>query len=1300
MMPNYLQVISVLTALLVCITMALEPTEVETSITGTCKWTKPFLDLNKYFNQEAMLVKDLSGVDVSGSNWDMAKDGAFAGYHVYLCAVTPTPYPGYPPAGFWELMEKKGFTVRRSCLMATELTYPAYHVFVLVDRSLGQTITNADAAAIGAFYVRGGGIYALSDNCPYSANVNKMLQSLPPILAKMNMWFDNQMTAPYPLSMGNPLGGNQFGHHDAFTGVASMTSGLQLSVPLYDNTLGVGVFAPMATVVINRVPFACSGQPAPSFVTSHASMMSVDPPVQLVDVPDSCNWGRIVLDMEWYYRYSVPPMRTGSHRFAANVVAWLVNIELAVERASGSRFTCSRDAPSIPAVVNRGHVIGCSSGDRVTLVAPAMMICSVSFIGSLVSSPPRCSALVVTAASGSACVVDLQGATIGTYWIMANGQNTSLQFSVTAAMLSTRGSVVAVTGACVKVSDTVVRGCRDGSSITIDWSLPYPRELTIGISPRVSFCQAFTVTGTQVQCTLSGLNVMPSGSYVAYINNIPTGILLLVMTSIAPFHKVLCSSTTTYTVSQTSSQTSSTRITQSPAPTRTLSLWLTLSLRETTTRTVSQTYSTRVSHSLAPTRTITLMVTATVEVPSLSVTRTLSGMSGTRSVSAVASPSATTMSQSDSLSSSTWVCALRPSEFALSLPSVDVAKLFNDSHSFGARPIAAVSAAGVFHASANVVRKVAVATIDARAIERGTITDTPHLAFNLTFNTKSVSVSRWGVSEITFSGQRLNFTAESDNTSPWTNVLVEGPTNGWLASTTPLLLDRKVELRIVLSCDASPVLIINLHLPAPGLPINFAQAVTAAMQYSQLVAMLAGSATSGSVLGRAMATRSIVLCGSDVAIDGVLDFDLNPCGRSTSGGDVSSAAARSAVLSNFVLIGCGGAALMFIAALWAHLRGCNCVEGMCAMSFPSTLLPACTVVLPSTFAGVAIIAVHVVSSSCLATDIAIGLGGVLLVALPIGTILSMWRLKTCGSPPEWECLHHVGQIPKDARSNIYLSKIKSSMQRRWKWQSTPERSVSLQCAWVLLLEYRVVWYSALDNGSNALLAALSVAGGLASSSTSLCRVSSVLIVVLLAAHLVVLAITRPFTTLFAFINALMCMSLTLLSVIAQVCFVEVSSSTSSGLWLVELSVACNLLVVSVSMVSVLADMWAIMGSVHRKLLLLRNGTPDVILSEKCTSIGDLIRSPPDDVSRPEVSLSAALDIASASSSSASPVEAPSVQAPSEQPRVQTPSSLEELDDAFLQQLECAFWDASGRAIPTAVDSDDELVEDLWNVAEN
>lgn len=305
-----------------------------TYVSGTCKKTTPEFNMSSYYNQESMLVSTFGNQDISGSNWDLGRDGAFVGYNVVYCATSS------PGEDLLSLIRLKGFTITSTCNLAGVLAYPKFHVFMLFDYIDGVILTAADNDAIREFYIRGGGLYIFTDNCPWFHNANPMYRNFPYPLNLFQMRYNNGI--PYfPLRNGNPVGDNQFGHHPAFTGIPEMSSGTTLSIPFFDNKFGLGVFAPMCTTVIDRVPSACSGEPPSSYIYSHASVMYVDPPVQLVNFTQACNWGRIVHDTA-FTRYYVEPKRTGCQRLAANVVVWLTNIERIQERlASGTPLTCT-----------------------------------------------------------------------------------------------------------------------------------------------------------------------------------------------------------------------------------------------------------------------------------------------------------------------------------------------------------------------------------------------------------------------------------------------------------------------------------------------------------------------------------------------------------------------------------------------------------------------------------------------------------------------------------------------------------------------------------------------------------------------------------------------------------------------------------------------------------------------------------------------------------------------------------------------------------------------------------------------
>ncbi|CUI11641.1 membrane-associated protein, putative [Bodo saltans] len=123
-----------------------------TYVSGTCKKTVPTFNMSTYYNQDSILVTDMNGVDVSSSSWDLGKDSAFTGYNVMYCGLTPTSYGGYLPTAVLQLIQQKGFNVTQSCNMAGLLAYPAFHVFILIDRTESVVISDADANTVAAFY--------------------------------------------------------------------------------------------------------------------------------------------------------------------------------------------------------------------------------------------------------------------------------------------------------------------------------------------------------------------------------------------------------------------------------------------------------------------------------------------------------------------------------------------------------------------------------------------------------------------------------------------------------------------------------------------------------------------------------------------------------------------------------------------------------------------------------------------------------------------------------------------------------------------------------------------------------------------------------------------------------------------------------------------------------------------------------------------------------------------------------------------------------------------------------------------
>jgi hypothetical protein len=587
-----------------------------TYVSGTCKQTPPSFSLEKYYNQKAMLANVstmLAAPDISTSAWDLGKDGAYVGYKLVWCS-------GYYLSAIIDLAKQKGFSVTTTCALAGTLVWPTYQVLVLEGYG---TFTQADADAASTFYQLGGGIYFAVDDCPGTADrLNVALRTLPAPMNKMQLLNSDGMT-PFALVPGNPVGDNQFGHHQAFTGVVAMSAGNSLSIGYYDGVSQLGPFAPLCTVTMDRPAGQCNYNDG-TVLHSHATVFYLDPPVQLSSMVEACNWGRMMIDTgSTRYAVSSPDLRTGANRLGANAIVWLLNIEKIMERnsTSGSAYApknCSANATTGGSSSGDTQVLGCSNGDALTLKSATMM-CHVSFSG---QDPPACLALVVTADQGTTCVVDTSSSTIGTYWIMVDGKNSSLQFTVTAAALVPRGTVTAVTGSCVKQSSTSVSGCKDGSSMTIDWTLPYPRQLTIGLGSSASICQQFTVGGTLVTCVFGGLSKLARGKYQTYINGVATGIPLTIQTDIVALNHALCSRSHTVSpqgssavsVSRTLTTTVTTTPTITPPPTPTPTTQESMTESPTSKRTRSRTASQSGTSTVTVTQTLSTTTSSTQSV--------------------------------------------------------------------------------------------------------------------------------------------------------------------------------------------------------------------------------------------------------------------------------------------------------------------------------------------------------------------------------------------------------------------------------------------------------------------------------------------------------------------------------------------------------------------------------------------------------------------------------------------------------------------------------------------------------------
>lgn len=113
------------------------------------------------------------------------------------------------------------------------------------------------------------------------------------------------------------------------------------------------------------------------------------------------------------------------------------------------------------------------------------------------------------------------------------------------------------------------------------------------------------------------------------------------------------------------------------------------------------------------------------------------------------------------------------------------------------------------------------------------------------------------------------------------------------------------------------MLAVEVQVPSPGVPRDLAARVRQGAEIALIVSLLATGAVSGSTLGRLVATDSIVLCDADAAgSGGVVDLGLVLCADSPT-----LINARSAIVSNSVMIVAVSSLLLGLAALWWRARG-------------------------------------------------------------------------------------------------------------------------------------------------------------------------------------------------------------------------------------------------------------------------------------------------------------------------------------------------------------------------------------------
>ncbi|CUG76321.1 GP46-like surface antigen, putative [Bodo saltans] len=519
--------------------------------------------------------------------------------------------------------------------------------------------------------------------------------------------------------------------------------------------------------------------------------------------------------------------------------------------------------------------------------------------------------------------------------------------------------------------------------------------------------------------------------------------------------------------------------------------------------------------------------------------------------------------------------------------------------------------------SQRVAVMAATANVVTLPVTRSVLSNRPALLVNISLESKlSGHQLQWlnitNVTRISASHQpcvfrisNQTFVASSEGFTFAVVVVIQPPENGWLAPGTSYFVDSSIMLVASLACDESVVLELAINIPCLAVPLaSIASKVEAATKYSLIAAALTGGASSGSALGRVMATRSMVLCNADAAVGGgAVELHFEICGDD----DPSSLVARSAILSNVLLLVAAAGTLFVCAAAWCFLCHTTFYEALLVVCLPSSVLPAWTVTLTSTSGAATLLWARIGASPCPIVDSLIGVVGVVFALCTTVVVILTWLDKVqlaTDAPGFWRCIPvvHVARDADEQRNlsgwhpNLHLV-TRVALHKRWRWTTTDHHSTeqplkmsggrrddSLRAAAVLVSEFRVLWYAALDQGLLVLFACLSVVSGLNQVDDTLCRAATIITVALLLTQLIVLGIAHPFTTLFSFVHGLLTLTLTTVSVLAQFLYALLASSTTQDLWLIELTAGCNLAIVGVSAAKMLVDLIELGSAAKRRLL--------------------------------------------------------------------------------------------------------------------
>ncbi|CUI13468.1 GP46-like surface antigen, putative, partial [Bodo saltans] len=489
-------------------------------------------------------------------------------------------------------------------------------------------------------------------------------------------------------------------------------------------------------------------------------------------------------------------------------------------------------------------------------------------------------------------------------------------------------------------------------------------------------------------------------------------------------------------------------------------------------------------------------------------------------------------------------------------------------------------------------------------IERRVLTSSsssPSIGLNISLLGPLSSIGYWKIGNVSslVNHQLLSYEAVSSNTVSWNAAVVLAPASGWISASVPLLVGQTFYVNVTLMCYGASMLHVLVAVPAPGVPQQYAQLVKASSGYAQVASIIAGGASSGSALGRVLATRSMVLCNADAALGGgVIDLNVNIC--DIEGASDNRCSSHSTLCDRqqhpapWLCGGGGGTSLRSMGL--SELQ-----QGLFSSSNPR-LVPSFVAAIGVDRSGPLVCVKRGVPScratisSCVGVDVVLGVLGLLVAIVPCAVFALLWCVRVAGGESAtWVCVAKHEEAKHNHRHHL----LHRLLRRRYEWRSalddhegraTPS---DIKAAWVVLLEYRELRYGALDAGVLAAVSCVSVLSGLNGSTTE-CRGWGLMTVLLMTAQLVVLCALRPLTSMCSMILSCATLLLTILGSLLQLVFVWAFSTNTCGLWLIDVSAVLSLIVVGVSIIKMGLDFFQLMAAIRRRIVAIAQPPPNLL----------------------------------------------------------------------------------------------------------